>query len=104
MTSDTLKCPSCKLVQFVNAAATCKRCKRALRPVVVPPAVREKKRYQRARGTPTVVLNTTVRPETLAGIKVHAKRQGMALGEMVDEMFDTWVLKNAEEAMRKEAR
>lgn len=36
MTGDTQKCPSCGLNQFVNAAETCKRCKRPFKPNPVP--------------------------------------------------------------------
>lgn len=38
MNRETLKCPSCGLNQFVNAAETCKRCHEAMRPPVYVPA------------------------------------------------------------------
>lgn len=48
MTRETLKCPSCGLNQFVNAAETCKRCKRALRVVELVLAPRTLGRPEKA--------------------------------------------------------
>lgn len=56
MTSETLKCPSCGLNQFVNAAETCKRCKAPMKAVEAEP---------RPAGRPKSVL-PPMRVETMA--------------------------------------
>lgn len=74
MTRETLKCPSCGLNQFVNAAETYKRCKRAMRPAEAPEPARE---AGRPPGVQAFMLAERV---TLAGsiaLEIRAQRMAM---------------------------
>lgn len=133
MTRETLKCPSCGLNQFVNAAETCKRCKEPIRitgapappkkigrpiahrrkpePIteIRPALAAELMRLRTTAGMSQSVLCARMdRPRSYISKCEHARTQPTVASLMIFAEalnIPAWqILKNAEEAMHKEAR